>query len=797
MRPESGWGVSAFPAGPRAAERVESRPLMSKGSLLLLSADPAYVAGFLAPPALRVSRAAASLAEAAELAAAVAFDAVLVDLDLGGARDLSLIAAVREICPMSALVALVAGDTEPVAFEAMRAGAEDCLSKADDRATVYRVATRAVDRMWLRGHFERREQLLDSAFAALSPNIAAVDEHGVIVLTNRSWERHAGPSAGAAYVDVLAKLATSEPERGQAHRGFERVLAGEAPHFRCEYRQETPTGLRWFMQQVDRMTGAETGVVITHTDITDRRSIEEALRRSEADFRTLLEQFPQGLGIHRLGKLVWVNGVALDSLGYERRDEVLGRPVLEFVHPDDHALVIARMQRAFAGLDNPPMEQRLVTKSGEVLLAEVTAVPIHFEGEPAVLVLGLDAVQRRAFTAQLLQVDRMHSVGLLALGLGHEINNPLSLVTANVDVAYRRAGELQRVAEGPSAAKMDPNALEAVFALLDGVRELREAIGEARQGARRVQEIVRDLRTFSRPEEELIGPVRIESVLDAAIGMARNEIKHRARIVTDYGAVPAVIGNEGRLGQVFLNLLVNAAHAIPLGAADRNEIRISTATSGERVVVEVRDSGSGIAADHLSRLFEPFFTTKPVGQGTGLGLAICRDIVMKLGGTIEVESALGQGSVFRVALPRSTEAAAARAVTSDHIQTGAAGPLRVLVVDDEELIGRVVRRCFGKTNDVQWIGSGREAAERLAGPEDWDVVFLDVMMPEMSGMEVFEHVRQHAPEQVEKIVFLTGGAFAPGGEEFLVKTGRPRISKPFESRDLLGLAHEVAGRKST
>ncbi|MBI3206351.1 MAG: PAS domain S-box protein [Myxococcales bacterium] len=770
---------------------------MSKGSLLLLSADPGYVASFLAQPNERVSRAASTLAEVTALAAAFAFDAVVVDVDLEGARDLPLISAVRERCPLSAVVALVGGDAEGVAFEAMRLGAEDCLSKQEERATVHRAATRAVDRMWLRGSFERREQLLESAFAALSPKIAVVDEHGVIVLTNRSWERHAAASVGAAYLDVLPRLASSELDRARVRQGFERVLAGELAHSTSEYSQETVGGRRWYLQQVDRMPGAESGVVITDTDITERRSMEEALRRSEADFRTLLQSFPQGLGIHRLGTLVWINGAALESLGYDAPDELLGRSVLEFVHPDDHALVISRMQRAFAGEPNPPMDQRLLTKSGKIVLAEVTAVPIHFEGEPAVLVMGIDAVQRRQFTAQLLQVDRMHSVGLLALGLGHEINNPLSLVTANVDVAYRRAGELQRLAEGPSAAKMDPRALEAVFELIDGARELREAIGEARQGARRVQEIVGELRTFSRSEEELIGPVRIESVLDAAIGMAKNQIKHRARLVTEYAEVPAVIGNEGRLGQVFLNLLVNAAHAIPVGAADQNEIRVSTREEGDRVVVEVRDTGSGIAAENLSRLFEPFFTTKPVGQGTGLGLAICRDIVLKLGGSIEVESTVGVGTVFRVLLPRSADAAPPRAVTSDHVQVPVPRPLRVLVVDDEELIGRVVRRCFGKTNEVQWIGSGREAAERLAGPEDWDVVFLDVMMPEMTGMEVFEHVRQHAPQQLEKIVFLTGGAFAAGGEEFLVRTGRPRISKPFEPRDLLGAAAEIVGRAST
>ncbi len=768
--------------------------------MLLLSTDVALVEKLLASPRDSGWRVVASLAELAAAVSSVAFDAVLVDLELVGARDLTLVAAVRDLCPLSAIVALVTGDADQIAFEAMRYGAEDCLGKREDRGTILRAARRAVDRMGLRGHFERREGLLESAFAALSPNIAVVDEHGVIVLTNRSWDRFCGDNGGVAarcgigtsYLDVVAGAPSEEPTADATRAGFVRVLRGEIPHFRTEYRCDSPAQARWFLMQVDRMAGSEDGVVVTHTDITDRKLAEEALQRSEIDFRRLLESFPQGVAIHRMGTLVWVNEVAVRELGYSQAAELHGRPVLEFVHPDDIPLVLDRIQRGVAGLPNPPIEQRLMAKDGSILVAEISTVPIHFEGHPAVLLQGVDARQRRALTAHLLQVDRMHSVGLLALGLGHEINNPLSLVTANVDVAYHRAGELQRLAEGPSAAKMDPRALEAVFELTDGVRELREALGEARQGARRVREILRDLRSFSRPDAEVIGPVRIEAVLDAAIGMARNEIKHRARIVTDYADVEAVSGNEGRLGQVFLNLLVNAAHAIPVGAADRNEIRVTARQVDGQVLVEVRDSGEGIAPEHVSRLFEPFFTTKPVGQGTGLGLAICRDIVMKLGGAVDVESTLGKGSVFRVTLPVSEEAAPKRAVTSDRAQTSASRPLRVLVVDDEPLMGRVVRRCFGRSDDVQWVGSGREALLRLEGPERWDLVLLDVMMPEMSGMEVYEHVQRNAPQRIAKIAFLTGGAFVPGGEDFLARTGRPRISKPFESRDLVTLANRIA-----
>lgn len=769
-------------------------------SLLLVSADQEYVSGFLAQPDSRGARVVATISEAAELLRSIAFDVVLLDLDLAGVRDVHLVRSVRDLCPGAAIVALVNGDPDPAAFEALREGAEDCLSKqGDDRARIHRVALRAVDRMWLRGFFERRERLLESAFAALSPSIAVVDDHGIIVVTNQSWDefcaenggepRACGP--GASYLDVVRAAAAAEPDVGLVLEGLTGVLSGRTQHFRAEYRCDSPARARWFLMQVDRMPGGERGVVVSHTDITERRQVEDALRQSEADFRSLLERFPQGLAIHRGGTLVWVNRVLLDALGYADPAEVIGRPALDLVQPDEHAVVAARMARSLAGEQLPAMEERLRRKDGSVVVAEVAAFPIHFEGAPAVLVMGTDPGERRAVTAQLMQMDRMHSVGLLALGLGHEINNPLSLVTANVDLAFRRAAELQKLTDGPSAAKMDPRALEALFELTDGLREIRESLAEARQGARRVQDIVRELRTFSRPEEESVGPVSVERVLDAAVGVAQNEIRHRARIVKRYTGVPPVAGNEARLGQVFLNLLVNAAQAIPVGAADRNEIRLDTYVADDRVVVEVADTGSGIAAEHLPRLFEPFFTTKPVGQGTGLGLAICRDIVMKAGGSIGVESTPGEGSVFRIALVPSALPAPTKPPSSDSALRPEPSVLRVLVVDDEPLMGRVVKRCFGKAHVVEWVGSGREALERLVGPEHWDVVFLDVMMPEMTGIELFEALSERAPRHRDAVVFLTGGAFAPGGEEFLARTGRPRIAKPFEARELLAIAREV------
>jgi C4-dicarboxylate-specific signal transduction histidine kinase len=212
--------------------------------------------------------------------------------------------------------------------------------------------------------------------------------------------------------------------------------------------------------------------------------------------------------------------------------------------------------------------------------------------------------------------DRMASLGTLVSGVAHEINNPLAYLKTNLDFA---AVDLLRVADELRAG--GPCVADAAEASL---REIIAALNDARMGADRVRNIVRALKMFSRADEQKRGAVRLHRVLESALNMVWNEIRHRARLVKDFGDVPAVEGNESRLHQVFLNLLINAAQAIPEGLGDRNEIRVVTRTDEQgRAVVEVRDTGVGIAKEHLPKLFDPFFTTKPVGVGTGLGLSIC------------------------------------------------------------------------------------------------------------------------------------------------------------------------------
>ena len=252
----------------------------------------------------------------------------------------------------------------------------------------------------------------------------------------------------------------------------------------------------------------------------------------------------------------------------------------------------------------------------------------------------LSRQEQRRLREQLMVAERMASVGTMAASIAHEINNPLSAVVANLELALRRLE--------PSSTSPDASAPLAVD-------ELRAELRDAHEAAHLVRQIVRDVRVFSRGGEDRPGPVDVRQVLDSTARMAWSEIRHRARLHKQYEDVPAVWATDAKLGQVFLNLIVNAAQAIEVGRAESNRVRLGTRTDQEgRALVEIEDSGAGIPADQLQRVFTPFFSTKPAGTGTGLGLSISSRIVKELGGELRIQSRVGRGTLVTVVLPSAT-----------------------------------------------------------------------------------------------------------------------------------------------
>ncbi len=353
--------------------------------------------------------------------------------------------------------------------------------------------------------------------------------------------------------------------------------------------------------------------------------------------------------------------------------------------------------------------------------------------------------------------ERLTSIGRVAASVGHEINNPLSYVMANVD----------HIAEALS----EPETLEAARG------PLVEVAGEARSGLARIRVIVRDLQTLTRSDEETLGPVDVCGVLDRSIQIAGNQLRHRARVVRDYQPVGDVWGNEARLGQVFLNLMLNAAQAIPEGQANKNFVTVRLRQDGEHVVVEILDTGSGIEEANLQRIFDPFFTTKPVGSGTGLGLSICKGIIERHQGTISVRSRRGEGTCFTVGLPASRTFESTGSVVT---AVKASRPRRkILIIDDEPNIASALSRMMRKSHDVESMSQGAAALTRLKQGETFDVIFCDVMMPDVTGLDIHAELTSFRPELAQRLVFMTGGAFTDQAIAYLAKVPNFSIEKPF------------------
>ncbi|MDP1824592.1 MAG: ATP-binding protein [Archangium sp.] len=517
--------------------------------------------------------------------------------------------------------------------------------------------------------------------------------------------------------------------------------------------------------QVDSITRSDGPVLL--------RAAQEALRNSEENFRALIEQLPDQVWVHRHGRVIYVNLNTLRTLGYASED-LIGRELIDLVVPEDRPGVAARIAAGCAiGETLPRYEVRLLRRDGAAVTFEISPRGVLFDGVPATLKVAHDVTHRKELEAQLVVADRMASLGMLAAGVAHEINNPLAWVIANLNFV---AEELAEVKDRPVGAACG------------------EALSEAMDGAQRVRGIVRDLKAFSRSEDGQRGPVDLHRLLDSTANMAANEIRHSARLVKDYSLAPLVVeGNESRLSQVFLNLLVNAAQAIPEGAADMNEIRLTTRREPDgRVLAEVRDTGPGMSPQVLARMFTPFFTTKPRGIGTGLGLSICHKIVGAHGGEIRVVSEEGKGSAFRVWLP----AAAAQPEVAQPLRLAASGAQRgrVLVIDDEPLLRSALQRVLSRHHEVIAVGGGLEAMDLLATDQHFDVILCDLMMPQVSGAQFFEQLSVAHPELAPRVVFVSGGAFTDSARKFLDETPNLRLDKPFDVSQILAVITRLLAR---
>lgn len=454
-----------------------------------------------------------------------------------------------------------------------------------------------------------------------------------------------------------------------------------------------------------------------------------------------------------------VNARLLDALGLAR-DRVEGQPLSE-VAPQ----TLARVGGAWAD----------VLATGDPSAATQTVGDRYFSvrcsrlDPDAIAVVAVDITEDTRLKMSLAQANGLAAVGTLAAGAAHEINSPLAAVLAGLDHLA------SKLADHPERAALLP------------------IVAEARSGAVRVREVSRTLGSFARVEGRAL--VDVKEVLEASLRIVGGELFDRARLVRTYEPVPAVLANEAQLGQVFVTLLLHAARSLPVGRAQDNAVEVLTATARDgSAIVQIRDSGPGLTEEGVAHLFHPFVVDNL--RGEALGLALCKSIVTSAGGEIAVDGRVGIGTTFRLRFPAALPEAGAAEELASHASAAPVRRGRVLVVDDEAAIGRAIARLMSADHDVVTTTRAAEALEFLTAGERFDVVFCDLMMPELTGMALFGRAAALAPEQAERFVFLTGGAFTPEARAFLERVTNLTLEKPFDSAVIRRTVTEMIARSA-
>ncbi len=640
---------------------------------------------------------------------------------------------------------------------------EALASFADDVLEADLARLQAVLRHVERFRKRARENVLEPGglLGLVSDFVTQVDTRGVITYVNRDGASlTVNESIGTLAIDHVP------PE---AREGMRLLLdhclsTGEA------HSVETDSYDRRFRVRTvpTVIDGKIAGATVIAADITEVSKVLTRLRESERQASAILEALPDLVFRMRAdGTYLAAHAPTANEL-YLPADQVIGQNIEE-VLPRHVAVTLKEAIARVAAEKKLEIVTYELPMHGATEHYEARIVPA---GDDQTVAVVRNMTQENRNRERLAFSERLASLGTMAAGVAHELNSPLTFVMLGLEWLERQLTLLEQPSSGPAPKPA---------ALAERVREVLES-------AHRIQRIVRDLKGFTRPEEAHASLIDIPSAIDGALSLAAAELRYRARVEKSYEPSPPVFGNQARLGQVFLNLLVNAAHALPEDRSAENVIRVRSFRAEDgRVAVEISDTGAGISRDHLPHLFEPFFTTKPVGQGTGLGLWICHEIVTELGGEIQVESETGVGSTFRVLLPLGT--APSSPSTPPPPPTPSPPRARILVIDDEPNLAMTLAHLLDE-HAVEVALGGATALEKLSEDADFDLILCDLMMPGTNGMDVYASAVAAFPFLASRFVFMTGGAFTPRAKAFLAETSLPRLEKPFRIEAVTALLEQ-------
>ncbi len=619
------------------------------------------------------------------------------------------------------------------ALEALTAGADDALLLPLDADSV-RVRLRALaHRMQARRHRRGDVELLESRQARAQNLHEALPDHVWAVTPQLTLDPIQDDDADPG-------LAAAIQEAAYPHLALCRA-DGKTRELLVEW--NTNLGARHHYDV--RLIPNQVELFVFARAVAGTGGNARALARAHDDFKTLIEQAPHGVLLHENARIVYVNQRIADILGVER-DSLIGKPAISFLHPEDQQAATERVRQFLATQIPPePREYRAITADGGVAIVEVNpGAIVEFEGRNVALLMVRDLSETRKMMAKLALASRMASIGTLAAGVAHELNNPLSFVITNLTVLREELDAVRPMLPDSTAVEVD-----AILKDLD-------------TGSLRIRDIVRDLSAWTQVESPATGSVDLSETVSHCLRMLSDDLRG-VRIERDLSATTPVMAAAGRVAQVATNLIANAAQAVREVPSARRVVLVRTAeTEDGFVALEVTDRGPGMSPDVAHRIFEPFFTTKPAGSGTGLGLWICHSLVTQVGGSIEVHSTPSEGTTFRVLF---------------RARSAPEGSGHFLVADDEPALARALARAL--PGYVTTVGSGTELLAQLDG-QPWAAIFCDVSMQEMDGLSVLAAVQERRPDLAARFVLLVPEPLR--GDAAL--SGHLALSKPFEASDI-------------
>ncbi|HEY9069411.1 MAG TPA: PAS domain S-box protein [Candidatus Ozemobacteraceae bacterium] len=614
--------------------------------------------------------------------------------------------------------------------------------------------------------------------------IFAKDRAGRYILVNRRWEDVTRLSREQTIGHTDEQLFQVADAAQFRHNDLEVMDSGQARE--SEERLDTPRGQRYFLSikfPLRNNAGEVTGVCGMATEITDRRNVIEALRRSEERLRALIEGAPDAIMVQTRGVFTFLNPEALRLFGAADPESILGTPVVERFHPIFREQVLARIKTLNEAHQPVPLAEEIILRlDGTSVPVEVSAVPFHYEDDDGSLVFLRDITERKKaeedrekILTQLSQATKMESIGRLAGGVAHDFNNMLGVILGRADMALET---------------------------LTPASPLWEDLHEIRQTASHSADLTRQLLAFARKQTTFPQILDLNVTIGSMLKMIRRLIGEDIELQWSPGETSwKVCIDPGQVDQILANLCVNARDAITghgrITIQTTQTVLRSTETAnhpevspGEFVEIRVSDTGMGMDRSTLAHLFEPFFTTKEVGKGTGLGLATVYGIVRQNEGCIFVESKPNEGTLFRILLPRHREASEAASHAAPTLPPLRGGETILLVEDELPLLKLIRKMLAGAGYQVLEAQTPTEAL-RIAHSHTGtvDLLLTDVIMPEMNGRVLANQIQSVFPNI--RRVFMSGYTADVIARQGILDEGAFFLQKPFSPKMLTETIREA------